>query len=660
VLCAEVAVEAARMIDHETYTYLVPEGMDLVPGQRVWVPFGRRHGAGYVTELHTDGGGEMELKAIEHADTSPLLLPHQMGLAREVSAHYWAPLIECLRAMLPPRVRRPGSGGAGPSTRQTRHSQLLQYVNPSGPPEPAPLLTPDQREALKVIADRRRVLLHGVAASGKTEVYMAAAERVLAKGLRVLVLVPEISLTPQLVERFSRRLGVPLAVLHSALTELERAQQWWRVRRGEVDLVIGSRSAVFAPVPRLGLICVDEEGSSAYKQDRIPRYETGWVARRLAESTGARLVLGSATPSVESYRETETGALALAELPHRIRGEAAEIELVDLREELRRGNRQPLSETLIEAVDGALRREEQAILFLNRRGASTFILCRDCGKSILCPGCSVSLVQHPELGGLACHYCGYLQAQPPTCPHCGSAQLRALGIGTQRLEGLVQRLWPEARVLRLDRDALRSPEAYWNIFETFSQHRADILVGTQLVARGLDLEDVSTVGVVDADLPLHFPDYRAAESAYALVAQVAGRAGRNRRPARVVVQTSNPDHYSLRAAQRGDYRSFYEQEFLSRTVFEFPPAVQLAVLTYANDDDGRASATAGDAAERLASAIVAERLEGIRVQGPSPAFMHRLRGEFRWQVTVKGRDLERLRPHLPRGRGWSFDVDPQG
>src|SRR5579875_3259466 len=269
---AAVAVAAGRALERETYTYAVPAGLDVVPGHRVWVPVGSRRSLGYVTEVHTREPGR-EVKEIERADPEPLLLPHQVEVARAVAEHYWAPLIDCLRAMLPPRVRSGRrSTGAGPSPRQTRHSRLLEATLPAGPPEPGPELTPEQQRALETIRGGRPVLLHGVTGSGKTEVYMAAAAEVVAAGLRVLVLVPEISLTPQLVERFSRRLGVPLAVLYSALTELERGQQWWRVRRGEVDLVIGSRSAVFAPVPRLGLICVDEEGSSAYKQDRVPRY----------------------------------------------------------------------------------------------------------------------------------------------------------------------------------------------------------------------------------------------------------------------------------------------------------------------------------------------------------------------------------------------------
>ena len=656
-LYAEVAVEAARGLGRETYTYAVPEGVDVVPGHRVTVPFGRRTTYGFVVALDTQDPG-VETKPIATAGADPLLLPYQVELARLVAGHYWVPLIECLRAMLPPRVRSTGSAGSQASTRQRRHTRLADLITAPAPPAPPMTLTAEQQAALEVIGANPVTLLHGVIASGKTEVYLAAAERALADGLRVLLLVPEISLTPQLVQRVRGRLKAPIAILHSQLTELERAQQWWRTRRGEAQVVLGSRSAVFAPIPRLGLICLDEEGSTAYKQDRTPRYEAGWVARRLAAVSGARLVAGSATPSVSTFYEASRGEMAIARLTRRVRGHRAEVELVDMRDEATSGSRQPLSGRLVEAVDRTLKAEEQAILYLNRRGMSTFVLCRDCGKSVQCLGCSVALVQHAEMEGLVCHYCGYWRPMPAVCDHCGSRNIRGMGMGTQRLETMVKKLWPQARVLRLDSDAARGPDSYFEIWETFSEGRADILVGTQLVTRGLDLPAVTCVGVVDADLPLHFPDYRSAESTFALVTQVVGRAGRDGRPSSVVVQTSNPDHYSLRFAAAGDYRGFYDAELPSRKAFSFPPFADLAVLTRTDSDDGRAAASARDAAEGIASGLLKEGVEGIRVMGPSPAFIHRLRGEYRWQVTLKGDGLDRVRHLAPRGKGWSYDVDP--
>ncbi len=656
-LYAEVAVEAARGIARESYTYTVPEGMDVVPGHRVTVPFGRRSTYGFVVSLGTEEP-EVETKAIATAGAEPLLLPHQVELARLVADHYWIPLIEVLRAMLPPRVRATGSAGSGPSGRQTRHSRLLEMATGPAPPIERVDLTEEQEAALDVISTSSMTLLHGVIASGKTEVYLAAAERALAEGLRVLLLVPDISLTPQLVQRVRARLSAPVAVLHTQLTELERAQQWWRTRRGDARVILGSRSAVFAPIPRLGLICLDEEGSAAYKQDRTPRYEAGWVARRLASVTGARLVAGSATPSVATYHEAAEGKIALARLTHRVRGHDAEVELVDMRDEAAEGNRQPLARRLVEVVTQTLENEEQTILYLNRRGLATFVMCRDCGRSVQCLGCSVALVQHAEIDGLVCHYCGYSRAMPSVCDYCGSRNIRGLGMGTQRLETMVKRLWPAARVLRLDSDAAKGPDAYFRIWEDFSERRADILVGTQLVARGLDLPAVTCVGVVDADLPLHFPDYRSAENTFAMVVQVAGRAGRTGRPSRVVVQTSNPEHYALRCAATGDYETFYAAELPARKAFVFPPYAELAVLTRTDREDERAAGSAREAAESIAAGLLKDGIEGIRVMGPSPAFIHRLRGEYRWQVTLKGSGLERARHLAPRGKGWSYDIDP--
>jgi len=666
VLYAEVAVEAARGVGRESYTYAVPDGMDVVPGHRVTVPFGRRVTYGFVVSLGTEEPA-VEVKSIATAGSDPLLLPHQVALARLVADHYWLPLIECLRAMLPPRVRATGSSGSQASSRQRRHSRLVELATAPASPLERPELTAEQQAALEQIGSNQLTLLHGVIASGKTEVYLAAAERALAEGLRVLLLVPDISLTPQLVQRVRARLDAPVAILHSQLTELERAQQWWRTRRGEAQVVLGSRSAVFAPIPRLGLICLDEEGSAAYKQDRTPRYEAGWVARRLAAVSGARLVAGSATPTVATYHDATRGEMALARLTRRVRGRDAEVDLVDMRDEAAAGNRQPLSSWLVQAITLALGNREQVILYLNRRGMSTFVLCRDCGKSVQCLGCSVALVQHAAgraqgadylVDGLVCHYCGYSRAMPSICDHCGSRNIRALGMGTQRLEGIVKKLWPSARVLRLDSDATRGPDSYFEIWETFSEGRADILVGTQLVARGLDLPAVTCVGVVDADLPLHFPDYRSAENTFSLVVQVAGRAGRDGRSSRVVVQTSNPDHYALRCAAANDYESFYAAELPSRKAFSFPPFADLVVLTRTDREDARAAAAAREAAEAFAAGFLKEGIEGIRVMGPAPAFIHRLRGEYRWQVTLKGDGLERARHLAPHGKGWSYDVDP--
>src|SRR5947207_8450608 len=485
------------------------------------------------------------------------------------------------------------------------------------------------------------------------------AEQVLAGGGQGLVLVPEIALTPQTVGRFAARFPGRLAVLHSALTEAERAAEWWRIRRGEADIVIGPRAAVFAPLPRLRLIAIDEEESSAFKQDRIPRYHAPTVARWLAERTRAVLVLGSATPSVATYAAALAGREHLLELPHRAQGRPLPpVTIVDMRVEIAAQHFSPLSRELQTAIGGSLERREQSILFLNRRGLATFVLCRDCGQARECSHCSVALVYHASLGRLQCHYCGSTEPLPRRCPACGSRYIKSFGVGTERIEQEVLTLFPGARVLRLDRDVMKTPDAADLIFDQMRSGAADVLVGTQLVAKGLDLPNVTTVGVVNADTSLHFPDYRSAERTFSLLTQVAGRAGRGTRASGVFIQTYTPDHPAIRHAQHHDYRGFYREELEVRRSCDFPPFGELIVATYGHRDEARAEGEARSALEQLSATIGLLNLGDIEVLGPSPAFVYRLKDEFRFEVTLKGTDLQRLGERLPRGRGWSLDVDP--
>src|SRR5438445_1164344 len=502
-------------------------------------------------------------------------------------------------------------------------------------------------------------LMHGVTASGKTEVYLALLAEVLAAGGQGLVLVPEIALTPQAVGRFGARFPGRLAVLHSSLTEAERAAEWWRIRRGEADIVIGPRAAVFAPLPRLRLIVIDEEESSAFKQDRIPRYHAPTVARWLARRTRSVLLLGSATPSIVTYAGALSGRERLLGLPHRAQGRPLPpVTIVDMRKELQAEQFGPLSRPLREAIGESLARREQSILFLNRRGLATFVLCRDCGQARECPHCSVALVYHAALNRLQCHYCGSTEPLPRRCPACGSRYIKSFGIGTERIEQEVRSLFPAARVLRLDRDVMKTPDAADLIFDQMMSGEADVLVGTQLVAKGLDLPRVTTVGVVNADTSLHFPDYRSSERTFSLLTQVAGRAGRGSAASSVFIQTYTPDHPAIKHAQYHDYRGFFREELEVRRAYRFPPFAELIVATYGHRDEARAAREAKTAAEHLSATIALLNFGDIEVLGPSPAFVYRLKDEFRYEVTLKGADLHRVADGLPRGRGWSLDVDP--
>src|SRR2546422_3273784 len=659
---AQVAVEARVGSQTGLFDYAVPEALRglIEVGHRVRVPFGKRTVTGFVYALD-QGPTVLELKPIEALlDAEPVLPSPLVELAGFVAAHYLVPLDEVIRAIVPPRVR----AVVRRSVKRRRQSRILRQAAAVGVPE-AIVLEPAQeavRERIAIALSRQEsevFLLHGVTGSGKTEVYLALLEQVLAAGGQGLVLVPEIALTPQTVGRFAARFPGRLAVLHSALTEAERAAEWWRIRRGEADIVIGPRAAVFAPLPRLRLIVIDEEESSAFKQDRIPRYHAPTVARWLARRTRSVLILGSATPSIVTYAAAMSGRAHLLELPHRAQGRPLPpVTVVDMRKEIATRHFSPLSRELQAAMARSLERGEQSILFLNRRGLATFVLCRDCGQVRECAHCSVALVYHAALGRLQCHYCGSSEPMPRRCPACGSRYIKSFGVGTERIEQEVRTLFPTARVLRLDRDVMKTPDAADIVFDQMRSGEADVLVGTQMVAKGLDLPRVTTVGVVNADTSLHFPDYRSSERTFSLLTQVAGRAGRGTRASGVFIQTYTPDHPAVRHAQHHDYRGFYREELEVRRSYGFPPFGELIVATYGHRDEARAEREARSAVEQLSATIGLLNLGDIEVLGPSPAFVYRLKDEFRFEVTLKGTDLQRLGERLPRGRGWSLDVDP--
>jgi primosomal protein N' (replication factor Y) (superfamily II helicase) len=658
---ASVVPETRSLLPRDAYTYSIPDELiDVVlPGVRVEIPFGTRSILGYVVE-RSEQTDHADVRAIDGViDEPPLILDHHLALARQVADRYCAPLGEVLRAMLPKGVRTRPSRRAGPRSM----SRAVAEAGAAGPPQPAPVLNDAQRRALAPLLQaiaahtHRRVLLHGVTGSGKTEVYLAAIDAALAAGRGAIVLVPEIALTPQMIRRFTARFPGRIAVVHSALTDAERAAEWRRIRSGEHSVVIGSRSAVFAPVSDLGIVVVDEEDAPAYKQDRVPRYHAVDVALMLGSLCDAPVVMGSATPRVESYFRAHTGDLELATLPERVSGRALPpIEVVDLREELRAGNTGPLSLTLDRAMQACHDEGGQSILFLNRRGTATVVLCRTCGEALTCSNCSVSLVHHVDRASCDCHYCGLSIRLPGACPSCGSHAIRALGMGTERLERDVRERFPSLRLIRMDRDTTRTRDAYFDIYDTFARHEADCLIGTQMVAKGWDLSNVRLVGIVNADTSLHFPDYRSGELTFSLLTQVAGRAGRGDEPAQVVLQTYSPDHYAVRHATTHDYLGFAHDEIRVRKALRFPPYGRLCVCTFTHQDDGAAEIEVRRAAQLLSGTL--ETVAGLDVLGPTPAFLHRLRGEYRWQITVRGADIERAFPHLPRGRGWSIDVDP--
>lgn len=442
------------------------------------------------------------------------------------------------------------------------------------------------------VLDRRlygAFLLHGITGSGKTEVYMQTIERCISLGRQAIVLVPEISLTPQMVERFKGRFGNKVAVMHSRLSTGERYDEWRKIREGRVQVAIGARSAIFAPFSDLGLIVMDEEHETSYKQEETPKYHARDVAIRRARQHQAAVILGSATPSLESYHaarslDNEHYAPMLLEMNARASGSMLpSIQIVDMREELREGNRSMFSRQLHAGIEARLERGEQSVLFLNRRGFSTFVMCRTCGYVAGCPDCDISLTYHQKSNNLRCHYCGYAVPAPSVCPECGSEHIRYFGTGTQRVETELSKLFPGIRVIRMDVDTTTEKGSHEKLLQTFREKKGDVLLGTQMVAKGLDFTDVTLVGVIAADTSLNFPDFRSAEKTFQLLTQVAGRAGRHQLPGEVVIQTYIPDHYSIVHASSHDYNSFVREELLHRKALHYPPYSRLILVTLSHE-----------------------------------------------------------------------------
>ncbi|GIW71726.1 MAG: primosomal protein N' [Planctomycetota bacterium] len=657
----------------QTFHYLVPAELSdrVAPGHRVRVPFGRRRLVGIVLgrlELAASAVPEERLRPIAEApDTSPCLPPGVLELCRFAARYYRVPLGEVLEAALPGAVRQ-------------RRRRLVPADTDASPPAAGaaaaggaaalPPLTAEQARALATVLEDVRAgrfgvtLLHGITGSGKTEVYLRAIGETLALGRQALLLVPEIALTPQTLARIGGRFP-RVAVLHSLLGARERALAWEQARRGRVDVVLGPRSAVFAPLERLGLIVVDEEHEPSFKQESSPRYHARDLAIARARLEGAAVVLGSATPSLESWYNARRGRYRYAVLRARPGGAVLpRVEVVDLRQESREVQGFPfISRVLERHLAAALARGEQAILFLNRRGFSTFLQCRGCGHVLTCGGCAVALTYHKRRGQALCHACERALPPPSVCPACGAGRVQYFGFGTERIEEEVHQRLPGTRCVRLDSDALAEGAGLAETLERFARGQAQVLVGTQMVARGLDFPRVTVVGVISADTALNLPDFRAAERTFQLLAQVAGRAGRAELPGVTVIQTFCPEHPAVRMAVAHDTEGFLVRELQARRRLGYPPFGRLVRVVLSGPRERRTLAAAEELAARLRAAAGAQ----AAVLGPAPCPLALLHGRYRFMLLVKAPSRTALAPALealaaaarpPHGVRIALDIDP--
>lgn len=689
-MIAEIIVDVATSETDRIFEYLCDD--TIAEGSRVRVPFGGRETAGFVVALKEDSDYPIEkLKKAVAADPIPALNKECLSLAKKIAARYACPLAAALRLFLPSEMRKgkvrelkkryvslavPYEEIELPKTASNQIA-AVKFLQENGKVEcallnanfggsvaalqkkgyvviseeqvlrdpykalekngAAHILTDDQSRAVQTIqSDSRTVqLLHGVTGSGKTEVYLTLIADCLQQGKNAIFLVPEISLTPQMLAQLRARFGKNAAIMHSGLSAGEKFDEWWRLRTGEAKIAIGARSAVFAPLENLGVIVIDEEHDSSYSSETAPRYTTFDIAHLRAKYNGCKLVLGSATPSVETYKRAKEGEFNLIPLKKRVNQKPMpEIIIADMRQEVRHGNNTSFSYALQKGIEECLQNDKQVILFLNRRGYSQTVICRDCGYVAKCENCDISLTYHKEEDCLKCHYCGAKYRMLRGCPDCGGTHLTYAGTGTQRIEAEIKKRFPTARVLRMDNDTTSGKEGHFKILKEFGEHRADILVGTQMIAKGHDFPAVTLVGILDADMSLHFADYRSGERTFQLVTQVAGRSGRADEKGKVVLQTYNPENEVLRYATSYDYEGFYNNEIRLRAASLFPPFSKIVRVLISGEDEKKTVAVLKKTYERL-SALEESNPEAFLFFNRMRSPVGRIQNKYRYQVLMR-------------------------
>ena len=686
----KVLVERPAYSLDTTFSYLSER--HLLRGVRVSIPFGRQKLVGYVDSVEETSMTKEELEEAagfkyqfitEVIDEEPLLNHELQQLAVRISQLTLSPRIACLQAMLPKQLKPSTHHSVNVKMKKVVHliqdgeantdkqNECLQFIVSHGDVDLKDIpfskgivdkleeqgfieyrmeedyrnpfevskevshvtLTVDQQKVVDGIMSHpgRVSLIHGVTGSGKTEVYLALAGQMLEQGKSVMMLVPEISLTPMMVEVFKKRFGEQVAILHSRLSQGEKYDEYRRIRRQEVKIVVGARSAVFAPLEKIGLIILDEEHDASYKQESTPRYLTSQIAKMRAKYHSASVVLGSATPSLESYSRAKKGIYDLYTLDKRIHQSVMpQVDIVDMVEEMKRKNYTLFSFKMRQKIQETINKGEQVILLLNKRGYATYVQCQDCGEVVKCPHCDVTLTYHKDEGKLKCHYCDHAIDYPQVCPHCGSQHLKRVGYGTQKIEEEIEDMFDGAKVIRYDVDTTRQKNGHHQLLEKFKNKEANILLGTQMIAKGLDFENVTFVGVLNADMSLNVPDFRASERTFQLLCQVSGRSGRGEKPGTVVIQTYNPTHYAITAAAHHDYLAFYNQEMEYRRKAKYPPFCHMvSILVQAKKEE-----TVEKAAQGIKQ-YLDEHLENVEILGPAKSGIYKMQDVYRQRILVK-------------------------
>lgn len=677
------------------FTYEIPEELkdNIKIGQLVKVPFGKsnKKSYGFVFELYTEIKDNIKIKKIASIESENALITEKnIILINKMKRKYLCTYIECIRLLIPTGIMKGMkhkmtdvvyiNGSLIPKLKKEPYETIYKIVlknngiynksqlsknfnlsissintmikhgilkvsqkillrcndkiyNSYGEKE----LNKYQKEAVHEIiySGKKRFLLHGVTGSGKTEVYMYLVKKMLEEDKQSIILVPEISLTPQMIERFKGRFGLNVAVFHSRLSDGERYDEWVRVKKGEVKVAVGARSALFLPFKNLGLIVIDEEHEGSYKSESDPKYNAVEVGEMKSIIDDCILILGSATPSIDTYYKTLKKDYKLLTMNERADGALMpEIETVDMREELKENNKSIFSRKLYSSIAETLEKGDQIILFLNRRGYSTFVSCRKCGYVFKCKNCDVSMTYHNDKGYLICHYCGNTEKIPRVCPKCGSKYVKYFGAGTEKIEREIKRFFPKARTIRMDRDTTTKKDSYEKIYNGFKNKEFDVLIGTQMIAKGLDFKDVTLVGVVAADLTLNLPDYRAAERTFQLICQVSGRAGRGNKKGKVIVQTYSPDNYAIKYACKNDYKSFFKEEIKLRHDMNYPPFSKLLLLNFSSKNEKLLIKNIQIVGEFLKNKV--KEYSNIYLLGPCPSPISKINEAYRWQIVLKG------------------------